>query len=411
MEALPDHCSIIMMGDINQQEPVFGSSALSYKLTNTDHVELRHTYRQSLKNPATYFLEDLKRGKITDQITDEQLKAKYNNTNKFGNFQIKIMGTDKKGSDEISNWWKILQSNSFSNPMIGNLSIEESPFLYHIEKNWKHFNNNNQIWLCPQNIGLGNFLIGSSINAIRSIKAGIKTHQIIAGTSKLYFAEGDLIQFKSKEYIIESIEPNEMYSGIIPETPRVEILRDGSNATPADIVSSSILNAISNEIRNDCANDVNIENLASRFNTNFKSVTSVMINYNDAIHQASSVIIARRIDGDCNTRIFSKTSEVSALIPSNSLSFFKAQGLQWRYVDIYIHKSHHRQVRREQLYTAVSRTTHSVVLWVESGAIQSMAMKQSTKGNSLKEKIAYLVENGVNDKRLTSRKAHSSLIE
>ena len=51
LDALPDGVQIILLGDINQLQPVFGSPILGYGLAKLPVIELTEVYRQALDNP------------------------------------------------------------------------------------------------------------------------------------------------------------------------------------------------------------------------------------------------------------------------------------------------------------------------------------------------------------------------
>ena len=70
-DALPPHCQVIMLGDINQLPPVIGKSVLSYAIQSPDFniVELNHIHRQALDNPIIRQAHNVLAGKPLESDT------------------------------------------------------------------------------------------------------------------------------------------------------------------------------------------------------------------------------------------------------------------------------------------------------------------------------------------------------
>ena len=81
-----------------------------------------------------------------------------------------------------------------------------------------------------------------------------------------------------------------------------------------------------------------------------------------------------------------------------ALTIHKSQGSEWQRVFLFLHNTHATMLSRELIYTAVTRSRHSLYIICEGdiaphkNSLASAASRPIIPGTTLQEKIAYCAE-------------------
>lgn len=344
--ALPDDCQLILIGDLNQQRPPFGRSALEYYATRLPSVLLTKTYRQEGESPVTPFLQTIMKGKA--QVTPEGFKSKYQGANDNGILSIQHFSKKIVKEALIDAWEKGMMVENYLKTF-----------------KWEQYKD---VMLCPFNKSLGTVVINKAWNSYYSKLNSHPTHEIVSGFAYVYWAVGDYVLFNKKQCIIEEIKPKAGHRGLsyrpaevgMPREPlerevAVSDLEDGSKFAPSDDTRSERINAE-------------------------RSVSHSMTLYNPE---------------EDKTFTISTQGDISSLEGAHCITSYKAQGLQWHRVFLFIHCSHNSMLSREMLYTMASRTEHSLHIMCERDTFDKGIKKQEIVGDDLETKLDWLYANPV----------------
>lgn len=347
-DALPSGVQIIFIGDINQLPPVFGPSILNYALVQLPIIELTEVYRNQgvvLENAHNILAGN-------DLVESEQYKIIRGSS--------KVQEGQAKTADKLAHLFKIMY-DSYD---------EEGNRLYDPE---------DCVVLSPFNkMGNGNsdqsgFHLGSnSVNKwiAQFLGADRKAivHEVIAGFSKQYLAEGDKVMFNKVDGVITKIERNRLYFGKEPQTAGEDLSRFGHRILNASSTHDPFEDGI------DYANfslDVLEEEKLERK------------------QQASHVVTITYADGRYDNIGSAGDLAETVFSLGYCLSVHKAQGSEWRKVFIIFHKDHATMLYRELFYTAATRARTDVCIIAKDPVIARAIKNQRIKGKTLKDKLEF----------------------
>lgn len=338
-EALPAGVQIIFIGDINQLPPVFGPSILNYALVQLPIVELTETYRnQGVVLENAHHI--LKGEPIVEDANFTVIRGKTPTT--VGQQKMSFMlGAVFK---QLSN------------------TIDPTDGLY-------AYDPEDCIILSPfnkQDLGTDN--MNKWIAQFLGEKRGAIVHEMIAGFSKLYLAEGDKVMFNKRDCVITEIKRNADYHGREPQLPGSDLTRFGVRVLGMGQEDS--LEDLSLDYTNFSLDDLAQEKAERKQ----QCTHAVTVTYDDGSYDTLTAV------GDFGPQVFSL---------GYALTVHKAQGSEWRKVFIILHKDHAVALYRELFYTAVTRARTKVTIIAKDPTIAKAITNQRIKGNNLADKLEF----------------------
>lgn len=333
----------VFIGDIQQLPPVFGSAILGFKINELPTIELTEVYRQALESPILALAHRVLSGRILHWPELEQ-----DWINKSDQLQI-IPWPKKIGAEKaMIEAFKLMRQGYDSGT----------------------YDPDNDIILCPFVKSFGTANLNKYIANHIAKKNNRLTYQIIAGFEKYYYSIGDKVLFDKEDCIVLDIEINSKYIG----KPFIE--------------ASHTLDYFGY----DSAGSV----------THFDMGTGIdlemgidgLIGYSEAIEESERTILASHtmtieiVDSGEVVKI-SSLSDYRKLDFAYCLSVHKSQGSEWRKVFLLLHHSHNCMIKRELLYTAITRAREKLVIICEKDTFVGGIMKQAIKGDTLHEKAEY----------------------
>lgn len=350
IDALPDPKAVqfIFLGDLNQLPPVYGDAILGYKLLELPVVELTHVYRQALKSPIIRLATHIRHGNIIPM--NEVKEGKWNEETEDGKLTI-IPWTSKVDATK-----GLLTMGAFFTKAI----------------DAGKFDPETDMILCPFNKEFGTIELNKLIQNHLGKKRGAIVHEVIAGFSKHYLAEGDRIMFDKEDATIVRIAKNPKYMGTKPQIATTTLDRWGIEH-----------GKISAELREqDAAEDlVNIDKLLF-------ATEGAMADIEDKTNQASHIVTVKMSEDD--SEVFLNTAgEINLILGGNALTVHKAQGCEWERVFLLIHSSHAVATQRELLYTGITRARQELTVICELTTFIKGVASQKIRGNTLAEKAEY----------------------
>ena len=359
--AIPRHCQLIMLGDINQLPPVIGKSILSYALISKDFniIELDTIHRQALDNPIIKNAHQCLAGKplhsavstINNQLTG-----------------IKLFGQDLK----VKLTWE-----QFNAQFLAILDFYQQ----HNE-----YDPMTDMVLCPYSkLSNGKKKDGGSISATllargiatkRAKETQAKVYEIMAGFQKVYLSVGDRVFFAKEEGIITEISWNTQYTGKAPQQPAIGMDYFGHKDSHA-LEDMSHLEFDSSDL----------------IGSNYTAFSLSQVKNNNKENQEekkryASHTVTIQLDED-RTITCSSVGDFAELALGYALSVHKAQGSEWPRVFIALHDTNAQMLSREMLYTAMTRPRRFLGIVAQSHIIQKCLDNPTLKGNTLDEKIEY----------------------
>ena len=339
LESAVSPCNtFIFIGDIQQLPPVFGHAILGYKLLELPVIELTEVYRQALDSPIISLAHRVLSGKVIDHLELQQ-KWQYPG-------QLQFILWPKKTESEHA---LIHACNSLKTA-------------YDAGK----YDPDEDIILCPYNKAFGTIEINKHIaNHIARAK-GYVTYEIIGGFKAFYYSVGDKVLYEKEDAIITAIESNPAYIGKGYQAESLTLdywghdpLGNGKHENNTDIDLDKLL-AEAERIESESDNTI----------------------------QASHLITLQVLDTG-NYVTISSLSALNALSHAYAMTVHKAQGSEWKKVFLLLHHTHAAMVRRELLYTAITRAREQLVIICEKDTFIKGINSQTIKGNTLEQKAAY----------------------
>ena len=352
LEALPRPAAtqFIFLGDLNQIPPVFGPSILGFKLAELLTVELTHVYRQALESPIISLATAIRTA--SSDVPTNLLTTIKTDKGEHGNLTIHPW---KKRIDKDS---AIVVMKNFLNKMIDS----------------KDYDPKEDMILCPFNKSFGTIELNKIIADKLAKDSGSTVYEVIARYTKSYWAVGDRVLVDRHEAVITKITNTVGYVGKLPRTESKTLDRwgfDPESDTPTnELTADQILNVLDTLGGSE---DDEAKNLASH---------TITVYFPDLDESR-----------DLNT-----AGEINSMLLGYCLTIHKSQGSEWQRVFLFLHDSHATMISRELVYTAVTRSRHSLYIVCEgntSGKMNSLeraAQRLIIPGITLQEKIAYFAD-------------------
>lgn len=353
-DALPHDHQIIILGDLNQLPPIYGSAILGFKMLEWPIVELTKIFRQAAESPIISFAWDIKNGKTLDStvITDP------------ANPKRKIVPSfiAKTVSDKlfIRQWQKKLSDTE---------ALYTSVKFFENMLTAGEYDPDEDIILIPFNKAFGSIELNNGIAQFLGTKRDAVVHEIIAGFKKHYLAVGDKIMYQKEDAYIEDIIPNAEYLGKPYQKASKTLDRWGMQQQEADKGYADTLSS---------SDDMD----------KFLEAAVSSLDKEDRTTVASHTLVLRRLADNAELEL-DAAGEVNNIIGGYAITIHKAQGSEWRKVFCVFHHSHATMLQRELLYTAVTRARESLYILCEPNTFERGVLSQKIKGTTLAEKAEY----------------------
>lgn len=346
---LPSSTQYIFLGDIQQLPPVFGSAILGHKMLELPVIELTEVYRQALDSPIIALAHRILSGVPIkpEEFPDWNVSGK-----------LTLHPWKKKLHADIAT---ITAASFFTKAIASKLYDPEEDMI-----------------LIPFNKSFGSLELNKHIAQHLAVSQGKKVHEIIAGFSKLYFAEGDKVLFDKEDAIIVSINLNPEYVGKTPTQASVTLDYWGHDSAPHKIAQESGATMSEEQI------DFLLSQAASIDE--------------DRVKSASHILTLQMLDSGQEVTL-NTSSELNTLLHGYVLTVHKAQGSEWRKVFICLHQSHATMISRELLYTAVTRAREELYVICEPETFVNGILSQRIRGDTLEQKAEYF--KGLLQERMT----------
>jgi hypothetical protein len=351
MDAIPHDIQVVILGDIHQLPPVYGTAILGYKMLEWPIIELTKIFRQAAESPIISFAWDIKNGKTLDstRIPD----GKRIKVPSFDARHVENKLTIKPWQKKLSELEALFTATAFLNKL----------------HDAEEYNPDEDIILIPFNKRFGSIELNNGIAQHLGDKRGAIVHEIIAGFKKLYLAVGDKVMYQKEDCYIEDIVPNAEYLGKPFQKPSKTLDRWGQQQVAAESGYADSVDSIE-------AMD------------KFLAAAVKDIDDEDRTTVASHTVILKRSADGIELEL-DTAGEVNNIIGGYCITVHKAQGSEWRKVFLILHHTHSAMVSRELLYTAVTRAKESLYILCEPTSFEKGVLTQRIKGNTLAEKAEY----------------------
>ncbi len=354
-KALPHHVQFIMLGDIQQLVPVFGSAVLGFKMGEYPLVALTEIYRQANDSPIVKFAYRILEGK---PIPFKELKDW--NSPGLGIFPFQEPINDPViAEDHFGKFYCKAADAGFYDPLT-------------------------DIILIPFNVAPGQVGINRMIANHLAKKRGAIVFEVCAGFEDKYFSVGDKVWAKRKEGFISKITKNPFYFGKQVQPESIYLDYWGVNNSPNE-KSEQKYGAIQE-----------IEAISAMSEEELFASIDLVLNSEDSEKrrkQSSHEIEVTFPDGEIAK--LSSAGEVNELQHAYALTVHKAQGSEWRRVFAALHRRHGVMLSRELLYTLVTRARESLHILCEKDTFIKGVVTQEIPGETIEEKIAHFKEKAI----------------
>lgn len=362
----PEDTQFIFLGDLNQMPPVFGDAILGFKLLELPTVELVETYRNV--GLVTRLAQRILTGK---PILQKELDEEWNVADDSG--KLELVAFSKK-----LEWEQML-------PNIGR----------HFKKLVlnEEFDMENDVLLVPFNKQLGTIEMNKYLMSGEDERLDRIIYHVMAGFTSLYLAIGDKVLHNKVYCRIVDIRRNRLYTGenVLHESKFID--RWGRVLEGYEYDLANVPSAISQTAEDEL---MDLEDLMSlSLDAIGEKVTL----------QASHEIVLEVLDDNYATpegrnAIWTAkgVGELMNMLPVHAMTVHKAQGSEWRKVWGVLHHSHAAGLKRELLYTMVTRARQDITLYYTGNAAQhkvggsafSMGVtRQEIPGVLLDDKLNY----------------------
>lgn len=224
MAALASGIQVILLGDLHQIPPVYGSSVLAAKLISWPVVELTEVYRQALESPIIQIATAIKDG-IGWAVPENETQV--------------LTSPDGKSKVTINPWRVKLRG--YDDGTISRLPTAADGFAAFVENliDKDEFNADEDVVLMPYNKACGTIELNKAIANKLARKRGAMVYHVIAGYSNHYFAVGDRVLYDKQDAVIVDIQPNPAYVGKTPARPAKSLNRNGEYDNEEDRIASA----------------------------------------------------------------------------------------------------------------------------------------------------------------------------
>lgn len=371
LSALPDpeNTSFIMLGDLEQNPPVFDDAILGFALLDRPRVTLDQVYRNV--GLITKLAQRLLTGKpmLNDEVES------WNQSDDSGT--IKLLPFKGKNKWEVD-----LKAVGTS--------------LYKLAKQGR-FKPGLDCVLVPFNVKFGTIELNKYILQGLTEANNSVVHEVIAGVEKQYLAIGDVVLYERYYRVITAIEPNPDYIDAEPMPPSEYLDRWGNyHPDHRDAI-------LGKDYDPDAEQEYDLETVARLLEADATKLSGA-----DGIARraASHIIKLSHYDptGDIEPWEYeddeagmeiTRAGEINAMLPINSMTIHKAQGSEFRHVYLIMHWEHGRMVNREMLYTGITRSRRDLTMFYHpkgnghAGTFVAGIRNQQIQGTGIEAKMQY----------------------
>lgn len=374
LDACPHNPQIVMLGDLYQLPPVYGTAILGYRLNEWPVVELDRIYRQALESPIISFAWKIKNGEIVNPATAPDpnnakrvIVPSYRDMHVPAKLGIIPWQTRLNETNALLTAIKLMtvlyEVHNGSESALSDLAKFSPEFA-----GSGGYDPEQDIILIPFNKSFGSVELNNGISNYLGKKRGAIVHEIIAGFRKHYLAVGDKVLYEKEDYVITDITANAEYTGKSPQPASKTLDRWGHehdtsvHSEDTGMISEAAIEKFMNSAAN--IGDEDKTNLASH-----------------------TIVMQRSIDNE-EVEIDS-SGDVNNIIGGYAITVHKAQGSEWRRVFCVFHHTHAVMLCRELLYTAVTRARESLFVICEADTFDRGIKSQKIKGTTLAEKAEF----------------------
>lgn len=377
-DAMPHPHQEIFLGDIQQLPPVFGQAILGYKMLELKVIELTQVYRQARDNPildlAWKILEGDKEVFSPAEVevydyhhpaTGKTVKRKrYPRLDALTKQQYDDNG-ELIGSLKFQVWQQKLSDE------LGALTASKQFTTWADEG---YYNPNEDIILCPFNKAFGTVELNQRISQHLGVKRGATVHEVIAGYNKHYLAVGDRVLYDKEDAFIVSINRNVDYFGKSPQPGSQWLDRWGSLQKQLTAEEKLQAEMEASELSEDALERMMAEAAGS---------------IEQRVTSASHDIVIRFAYGDGEEKVLNQAAQVNDLLGGYAITVHKGQGSEWRRGFFVLHRSHAVALKRELIYTGVTRFREQLHIICEPDTFYLAMQRQAISGNTLQEKAEF----------------------
>lgn len=346
ISALNNNIQIIYIGDLNQIPPVFGHAILGYKILSLPVIELTEVYRQALESPIIKLAHRILSGNTLPSL-------EFNKYQEKGKLQFITMPR----KDPESALYEVVK--------LFNNAIDSGTY-----------DPENNIILCPQDVQkpdsprvFNNTNINKHIATKLAKNRDAIVHEVIINFNKAYYSVGDYVIYDKMDCIVTNIDINPLYIGIDFQEPSTTLDYFGHNSDHAVKIHKNT--------------DINIDNILNKLE-NLGNIEENELKGREASH-----IITLRLEETGEEITISKVGELMNLNLGYAMTIHKAQGSEWKKVFLLLHGSHNFMLKRELLYTAVTRASEQLIIVCEQDSFIKGIKQQAIKGDTLAEKAEF----------------------
>lgn len=357
---------IIMIGDINQLPPVHGTSVFGFAMTQWPTFELRHIHRQKGKlNPIVENAWRILEGKMPKSLPGFQM--------------MEVSDDSQIASKQLRKGMLVLNHKGIYQPMRDTVitATNGEPGQRGMALGQKPLNEYMAIQLNPD----------------------AQRYLIDAGRERRGFAIGDKVMVTYNDVEsgltngmtgkIVSVSRNPEYLGTWDFVGKIEDVKAhsethdvGEEITVAQFMADQVLaDTIEEKEKEERARGMASHIVTVRFGDDANLEEDTKIKGFAISNSEESFEVP-----------FSTFTEVMGLQLAYVITCHKSQGGEYPFVMIMAHQTHGAMLYREWLYTAVTRSSETVLLMYNASALRGALRKQKIKGDSLEAKIESFVQ-------------------
>lgn len=394
----PKKTKFIFLGDLNQLPPVMDIGILGFALSYLPVVELNKVHRTGNQSPITEFAHIILAGKGLTKSGLEEKTASFN-TDEFKLIPFQKYLEPSASIKHIGTMFKTLVET-------GKFTIEDSVVLI-------PFNGAGSVNVQEMNRYLAQGVTTLTQNPV---------YEIIAGFSKYYFSEGDILYANSSMWKITSIEPNPKYEGLSPLPETIGLDRWGK-VNQKDVSADDLL--AQKTIKSIKSSEELFEEMSALAASKRHTEDEDEDEDDSRKNQASHIVHLVSLDDDEITSSISKSAEFNKSSLGYALTINKSQGSEWKNVYCIFCNEHSKMLKRELTYTAVTRARKKLVILYQpefraatpqgivkgNCSFQNGIINQVIAGKTLDSKLAYYSEKLSLAKIKLKAKARSEAIQ
>lgn len=347
----PEEVQFIFMGDLYQVPPVFGAAILGIKghEMKENRVVLTEVKRQAKDSPILTLATHIRQG--------NEIPAK-----------------------ELENWNLYTDSTLTIKPWKRTIDVDMA--LHHGVKGlMESFYNSGEydpfrdIIIMLQNINFGIEEVNRIVAQFLATRESKEVYEIIAGFNKYYYSIGDAVFYAKDDFLIEKIDYNPQYDGLLPQRQAKTLNYWGFNSVLAEMA----------------------EDIEAHINA---QLDKPFAEEEERKQKSSHVITLRhRLDTE-RTIELSTAKEINDLRLGYACTVHRALGSEWERVYFLMHHSNKSMLYRELLYTGITRAQKHLTIICEPDTFVKGVRNQKIPGESVEEKLVYFQDRPVQIPRL-----------